>query len=109
MILEKRVPWEKPSVTITALWKREAITFGGKFIFLGVTGVTREKTNRMDIFYKGLLFLNPETFVCSFAEFLFIRELYCAPETSRFSFFFARRSIGADEIMKVELVYRVPS
>ena len=34
VILEKKVRG-KPAVTITALWKREAITFGGKFIFLG--------------------------------------------------------------------------
>lgn len=56
--------------------EREAITFGGKFIFLVVAWRASEKTNKTD-FYKGLLFLNPVTFVRPLAEFpLFIYELY---------------------------------
>lgn len=83
VILEKKVRG-KPAVTITALWKREAITFGGKFIFLGAASWRARKRTRQ-ISIKGLLFLNPVTFVRPLAEFLFICELY-APKLLTFRF-----------------------
>lgn len=87
VILEKRVPWEKPSVTITAVMEARGNNLWRK-VYFSRSGVTREKTNKTDIFYKGLLFLNPETFLRPFAEFLFyLRTVPYAPETSRFSFF----------------------
>lgn len=76
MILKKEDPTEKLAANDNGvIWRARGNNLWRKVYFSG-SGVMREKTNKTD-FYKGLLFLNPVTFVRPLAEFpLFIYELH---------------------------------
>lgn len=76
VILKKEDPTEKLAANDNGvIWRARGNNLWRKVYFSG-SGVMREKTNKTD-FYKGLLFLNPVTFVRPLAEFpLFIYALH---------------------------------